>query len=113
MTGFPHCRALVPDDSNLHRKFPCCWGCRSDKPRRSRRVAKTSDFDVIQWILGGEIAPFEVLLRQHQQDTYRLTFRMTRNAEDAKDLAQVTFVQSYRALGTFRGQSRFSTWLDR
>jgi RNA polymerase sigma-70 factor (ECF subfamily) len=36
---------------------------------------------------------------------------MTRNAEDAKDLAQETFVQAYRSLGTFRGQARFSTWL--
>jgi RNA polymerase sigma-70 factor (ECF subfamily) len=69
--------------------------------------------EVIQRILGGETAAFEVLLRQHQQDIYRLTFRMTRNAEDAKDLAQETFVQAYRALGTFRGQSRFSTWLYR
>jgi RNA polymerase sigma-70 factor (ECF subfamily) len=72
-----------------------------------------SDFEVIQRILGGETAAFEVLLRQHQQDIYRLTYRMTRNAEDAKDLAQETFVQAYRALGSFRGQSRFSTWLYR
>lgn len=71
------------------------------------------DFEVVQRVLGGESAAFEVLVRQHQQDIYRLTYRMTRNAEDAKDLAQETFVQAYRALGTFRGQSRFSTWLYR
>ena len=71
------------------------------------------DFEVVQRVLGGESAAFEVLVRQYQQDIYRLTYRMTRNAEDAKDLAQETFVQAYRALGTFRGQSRFSTWLYR
>lgn len=71
------------------------------------------DFGVVQRVLRGETAAFEVLVRQHQQDIYRLTYRMTRNAEDAKDLAQETFVQAYRALGTFRGQSRFSTWLYR
>ena len=71
------------------------------------------DFEVVQRVLGGGSAAFEVLVRQHQQDIYRLTYRMTRNAEDAKDLAQETFVQAYRALGTFRGQSRFSTWLYR
>jgi len=71
------------------------------------------DLEVIQRVLAGETAAFDVLVRQHQQDIYRLTYRMTRNSEDAKDLAQETFVQAYRALGTFRGQSRFSTWLYR
>lgn len=71
------------------------------------------DFEVVQRVLRGETAAFEVLVRQHQQEIYRLTYRMTRNAEDAKDLAQETFVQAYRALGTFRGLSRFSTWLYR
>jgi RNA polymerase sigma-70 factor (ECF subfamily) len=69
--------------------------------------------EVVQRVLQGETAAFEVLVREHQQDIYRLTYRMTRNAEDAKDLAQESFVQAYRALATFRGQSRFSTWLYR
>jgi RNA polymerase sigma-70 factor (ECF subfamily) len=71
------------------------------------------DFEVVQRVLRGETAAFEALVRQHQHEIYRLTYRMTRNAEDAKDLAQEAFVQAYRALGTFRGQSRFSTWLYR
>ncbi len=71
------------------------------------------DFDVIQRVLAGETAAFDVLVRQYQQEIYRLTYRMTRNVEDARDLAQEAFVQAYRSLGTFRGQSRFSTWLYR
>ena len=71
------------------------------------------DSEVIQRVLAGETAAFDVLVRQYQQDIYRLTYRMTRNGEDAKDLAQEAFVQAYRSLGTFRGQSRFSTWLYR
>ena len=71
------------------------------------------DFEVIQRVLAGETAAFDGLVRQYQQEIYRLTYRMTRNAEDAKDLAQDTFVRAYRSLGTFRGQSRFSTWLYR
>ena len=71
------------------------------------------DLEVIQLVLAGETAAFDVLVRQYQQDIYRLTYRMTRNGEDAKDLAQEAFVQAYRSLGTFRGQSRFSTWLYR
>jgi RNA polymerase sigma-70 factor, ECF subfamily len=71
------------------------------------------DFEVIHRVLAGETAAFEGLVRRYQQEIYRLAYRMTRNAEDAKDLAQESFVQAYRSLGTFRGQSRFSTWLYR
>ncbi len=71
------------------------------------------DLEVVQRVLAGETAAFEILVRQYQQEIYRLAYRMTRNAEDAKDLAQEAFVQAYRSLGTFRGQSRFSTWVYR
>lgn len=71
------------------------------------------DFEVIQRVLAGEVAAFDGLVCRYQQEIYRLAYRMTRNAEDAKDLAQETFVQAYRSLGTFRGQARFSTWLYR
>ncbi|MBI2457680.1 MAG: sigma-70 family RNA polymerase sigma factor [candidate division NC10 bacterium] len=71
------------------------------------------DLEVIERVLAGETAAFELLVRQYQQEIYRLAYRLTRNAEDAKDLAQEAFVAAYRALGSFRGQSRFSTWLYR
>jgi RNA polymerase sigma-70 factor (ECF subfamily) len=71
------------------------------------------DVEAVQRVLAGDTEAFGVLVRQYQQEIYRLTYRMTRNAEDAKDLAQEAFVQAYRALAAFRGQSRFSTWLYR
>jgi len=71
------------------------------------------DFEVVQRVLAGETAAFDVLVRQYQQEIYRLAYRMTRSAEDARDLAQEAFIQAYRSLASFRGQSRFSTWLYR
>jgi RNA polymerase sigma-70 factor (ECF subfamily) len=71
------------------------------------------DFEVIQRVLAGDRAAFDILVRQYQQSTYRLAFRMTRNPEDAKDLAQEAFVQAYRSLGGFQQRSSFSTWLYR
>lgn len=71
------------------------------------------DFEVIQRVLAGETAAFDALVRRYQEEIYWLAYRMTRNKEDAKDLAQETFVSAYRSLGTFRGQSRLSTWLYR
>lgn len=71
------------------------------------------DFEAIQRVLAGDTAAFDGLVRRYQQEIYRLAYRITRNAEDARDLAQEAFVQAYRSLGTFRGESRFSTWLHR
>jgi len=72
-----------------------------------------SDFEVIRRVLHGETAAFELLVRRYQQTILRLTQRMTRNVEDAEDLAQDAFVQAYRFLANFHGQSSFSTWLYR
>jgi RNA polymerase sigma-70 factor, ECF subfamily len=71
------------------------------------------DSEVIQRVLAGDGAAFDLLVRQYQERIYRLAYRMTHNAEDAKDLAQEAFVQAYRSLGGFRQRSSFSTWLYR
>ena len=74
---------------------------------------RQSDSEVIQRILAGDRAAFDLLVRQYQQDIFRLAYRMTRNPEEAKDLAQEAFVQAYRSLGSFQQRSRFLTWLYR
>ncbi len=72
-----------------------------------------SDFEVIRQVLDGDREAFGILVRQHEQSIYRLVYRMTHNAEDARDLAQETFLHAYRALGTFQRQASFATWLYR
>ena len=84
---------------------------RSDLARE--RIVPESDSEVIRRVLDGETAAFELLVRRHQQTIFRLALRMTRNAEDARDLAQEAFVQAYRSLAGFGGHSSFSTWLYR
>jgi RNA polymerase sigma-70 factor (ECF subfamily) len=71
------------------------------------------DFEVIRQVLDGDTAAFELLVLRYQQTIFRLAQRMTRNVEDAKDITQEAFVQAYRSLGRFQGQSSFSTWLYR
>jgi RNA polymerase sigma-70 factor (ECF subfamily) len=58
-------------------------------------------------------AAFEELVRQHQRMIHALTFRMTGSLADAEDLAQETFLRAYQQIGSFRGASKFSTWLYR
>ncbi len=61
----------------------------------------------------GDATAFEVLVRRHQPVVYRVALRMVGSRADAEDVAQETFVQAWRSLGRFRGESAFSTWLYR
>ena len=61
----------------------------------------------------GDLAAFEELIRRYQQMIHALTFRMTGSMSDAEDLAQEVFIQAFRKLDGFRGDSQFSTWLYR
>jgi RNA polymerase sigma-70 factor, ECF subfamily len=61
----------------------------------------------------GEREAFDRLVQRYQRDVYRLCFRYVNNHHDANDLAQEAFLKAYRAIGRFRGDSSFSTWLYR
>ncbi len=61
----------------------------------------------------GDHAAFAALVRLHQQMIHAVTFRMTGSEADAEDLAQETFIQAFRQLHYFRGDSKFSSWLYR
>jgi len=76
-------------------------------------LGPSADFELIQQVLQGQTAAFDGLVRRHQGAIFRLSYRMTRNFEDARDIAQETFVRAYQSLGSFRRQARFSTWLYR
>jgi RNA polymerase sigma-70 factor (ECF subfamily) len=62
---------------------------------------------------GGDLGAYDVLVRRHQERVYATIYHMTSNHEDAADLTQETFVKAFRALGTFKGDSSFFTWLYR
>ncbi len=53
------------------------------------------------------------LLERYQRDIYRLCYRFVNDHHDASDMAQEAFLKAYRAIGKFRGDSTFSTWLYR
>jgi RNA polymerase sigma-70 factor (ECF subfamily) len=53
------------------------------------------------------------LYQRHRRRVYSLCLRMTRNVDEAEDLTQEVFIQLLRKIGSFRGDSHFSTWLYR
>lgn len=61
----------------------------------------------------GDMAAFEKLYERHNRRVYSLCLRMTQNSAEAEDLAQEAFIQLFRKIGSFRGDSAFTTWLHR
>lgn len=64
-------------------------------------------------IVSDEIQPFEELFKAHHRRVYAVCLRMIGNTAEAEDLTQEVFLQAFRKLGSFRGESAFSTWLHR
>ena len=61
----------------------------------------------------GQTQLFEEIFQLHHRRVYSLCFRMIGNPTEAEDLTQDVFVQVFRKLGSFRGESAFTTWLHR
>lgn len=61
----------------------------------------------------GEVAAFSELVARYQDRIYRFLLRMTRSQEDARELAQETFLSACQALPRWRPSARLSTWLFR
>lgn len=72
-----------------------------------------SDHLLVQRALAGEQRAFELLVIKYQRRVERLIGRMVRDVDLVPDIAQETFVRAYRALGQFRGDAQFYTWLYR
>jgi RNA polymerase sigma-70 factor, ECF subfamily len=75
--------------------------------------ASTPDLQLCQLAAGGNIAAFEIIYQRYHRRTYSLTLRMTNSQTEAEDLTQEVFIQLFRKIGSFRGDSAFSTWLHR
>lgn len=76
-------------------------------------TAKSTDIVLAQAAANGEMAAFEELYNRHHRRVYSLCLRMLQNAAEAEDLTQEVFIQLYRKIGSFRGDSAFTTWLHR
>lgn len=72
-----------------------------------------SDEDVVDQVLAGETALFEVLMRRHNERVYRAARAIVRDEGEAEDVMQQAYVNAYTHLGQFSRRARFSTWLLR
>lgn len=87
------------------------WTVRVDT--RSKVIMSVDDPDKDEARVLDELQSFEELFKLHNRKVYGICFRMTGNITEAEDLTQEVFVQVFRKLDTFRGESAFTTWLHR
>jgi len=70
-----------------------------------------SDMEIISQVLKGDTNAYALLVERYKAYVYTLTFRFTKNREDAEEVSQDIFVKAYRSLADFKGTAKFSTWL--
>ena len=80
---------------------------------RPTDVRELGEAEAIRRAQQGDAEAFERLYRLHNRRVYALCLRMVGNTAEAEDLTQEAFLQLFRKIGTFRGESAFSTWLHR
>ena len=72
-----------------------------------------TDQELIARCQRGDLTAYEPLVNKYRERIYAQAFNLTRNADDAYDLCQETFVKAWKSINRFRGQSSFYTWLYR
>ena len=70
-----------------------------------------NDNELISKVLSGDQQAYAGLVNRYQNYVFTLVLRFTKNREDAEEVSQDIFIKAYRALSSFRGASKFSTWL--
>lgn len=74
---------------------------------------KQVDQELVERVQRGERGAFDLLVRKYQHKILNLIIRYVHDPSEAQDVAQEAFVKAYRAIGNFRGDSAFYTWLYR
>jgi RNA polymerase sigma-70 factor (ECF subfamily) len=73
----------------------------------------SSDEELVARSMGGDLDSFNQLVLRWERPIYALAYRVIGREEDARDVAQETFLRAFRALAGFKGQAKFSSWLYR
>lgn len=76
-------------------------------------MKQLSEKEIIEKVRGGDVNAFEELVLRYEGTVYSLALRMVSNREDAADMTQEAFIKAYNSLPSFRGDSKFSSWLYR
>ncbi|HYM78579.1 MAG TPA: RNA polymerase sigma factor [Candidatus Dormibacteraeota bacterium] len=76
-------------------------------------AATLSDEEVVERVLAGDAALYEVVMRRYNTRLYRVARAIVKNDGEAEDVMQDAYVRAFQHLGQFEGRAKFSTWLTR
>ena len=74
-------------------------------------MSLTTDQQLIEQTLKGDTASFGKLVERYQDFVFTIAFRIMKVREEAEEVAQDSFIKAYESLKSFRGESKFSSWL--
>lgn len=76
-------------------------------------MAEQDDIQYVRQVLAGNTAAYAILVNKHKDMAFSIALKIIRNREDAEEITQDSFVKAYQSLRSFKGDSKFSTWLYR
>jgi RNA polymerase sigma-70 factor, ECF subfamily len=82
-------------------------------PADPLQPTEQSDEDIVQHVLAGNTALFELLMRRYNERLYRAARAITRDEREAEDVIQQAYVNAFASLEQFKGHAQFATWLTR
>ena len=74
-------------------------------------MSSAKDHICIEKVLQGDTSSYNYLVNNYKDMEYNLAIKIIRNHEDAEEVAQDSFVKAFQKLNSFKGESKFSTWL--
>lgn len=113
MTGYLGRPLHFLDDGRLSTEnaTAAVWAASHRETRPSIRVSASDDHTDVDRVLGGETDAFAGIVSRWQGPLVNLAYRYCRDRGRAEEMAQDAFLRAYRALGTWRRDAAFSTWL--
>ena len=85
----------------------------NSNPAVPLQPAEQSDEHIVQQVLEGNTALFELIMRRHNERLYRAARAITRDEREAEDVMQQAYVNAFSNLRQFKGHAQFATWLTR
>ena len=82
-------------------------------PAASTEIRSAVEDQFLERLRRGEVAAFERLVAECSPDVYALLYRLTSDAEEARDLTQETFLRAFQSISRFRGDAGLKTWIYR
>jgi RNA polymerase sigma factor (sigma-70 family) len=79
--------------------------------RHKNVIMQMEELQIIERIQKGDTNAFSYLVTKYQDVVFSIALKVLKNRDDAEEVAQETFIKAFRSVSSFRGKSKFSTWL--